>query len=226
MIGEPVVPAGEATTGAGASGAAPESATTETTPTSTTREAKPNKRNSIFGNIFGKKDASTGSADTPPAVPAKDEQSAVSSTAPQLDNPVTSSTAEPTAATTEIPTTSTEAAAPAAAASPLASTDKRRSSFFGNLGTKKERRAGATSDNELTDGEGKKQSPGGFGGLLRKASRAQKGSSSTSKDAANVPLPTEASAEATSTGENLAGKTATTEGVTGTHEQTPVSATA
>ena len=159
-------------------------------------------------------------------MPAKDEPSAVSSTAPQLDNPVTSSTAEPTAATTETPTTSTDAAAPAATASPL-STDKRRSSFFGNLGTKKERRTGATSDNELTDGEGKKQSPGGFGGLLRKASRAQKGSSSaTSKDAANVPLPTETSAEATTNGETLAGKPATTEGTTGTHEQTPVSATA
>ena len=159
-------------------------------------------------------------------MPAKDEQSAVSSTAPQLDNPVTSSTAEPTAATTEAPTTSTEAAAPATGASPLSSTDKRRSSFFGNLGTKKERRTGATSDNELTDGEGKKQSPGGFGGLLRKASRAQKGSSSTSKDAANVPLPTETSAEAATNGETLAGKPATTEGATGTHEPTPVSATA
>ena len=160
-------------------------------------------------------------------MPAKDEQSAVSSTAPQLDNPVTSSTAEPTAATTETPTTSAEAAAPAAAASPLSSADKRRSSFFGNLGTKKERRTGATSDNELTDGEGKKQSPGGFGGLLRKASRAQKGSSSaTSKDAANVPLPTETSAAATTNGETLAGKPAATEGATGTHGQTPVSATA
>ena len=157
-------------------------------------------------------------------MPAKDEQSAVSSTAPQLDNPVTSSTAEPTAATTETPTTSTEAAAPAAAASPLSSTDKRRASFFGNLGTKKERRTGATSDNELTDGEGKKQSPGGFGGLLRKASRAQKGSSSATSG--NVPLPTETSADATTNGETLAGKPAATEVATGTHKQTPVSATA
>ena len=232
VIGEPVLPAGEATTGAGASDAAPiggtEYSAIETTPTSTTRETKPNKRNSIFGNIFGKKDApNLASADTPPTVPAKDEPPAVSSTAPQLDNPVTSSTAEPTAATTETPTTGTEAAAPAAAASPLSSTDKRRSSFFGNLGTKKERRTGATSDNELTDGEGKKQAPGGFGGLLRKASRAQKGSSSaTSKDAANVPLPTGTAAEANTNGETLAGTSATTGGATGTHEQTPVSATA
>ena len=110
--------------------------------------------------------------------------------------------------------------------------DKRRTSFFGNLGTKKERRTGGTtSDNELTDGEGKKQSSGGFGGLLRKASRAQKGSSTaTSKDAANVPLPTETPAEPTTNGETLAEKPATTEGETGilagTHEQTPVSAAA
>lgn len=146
----------------------------------------------------------------------------MSPTAPQLDNPVTSSTTEPTAATTEIPSTAAETTAPAAAAaSPLSPTDKRRTSFFGNLGTKKERRAGATSDNELTDGEGKKQSTGGFGGLLRKASRAQKGSPSTaSKDA---PLPTETPAEATTNGgESLAEKPATTGGATATHEQTPV----
>ena len=144
----------------------------------------------------------------------------MSSTAPQLDNPVTSSTAEPTAASTETPATTAEANTAAATTSPTSPTDKRRTSFFGNLGTKKERRAGATSDNELTDGEGKKQSSGGFGGLLRKASRAQKGSSSAaSKDAANVPLPTETSAGATTNGEALAEKPAT-------HEPTPMSATA
>lgn len=204
---------------------------TETTPTSSTRETapKPNKRNSIFGSIFGKKDAATlASTDTPPAVPAKEEQSTVSSTAPQLDNPVASPTAETTAATTEAPATAAEVATPAAATSPVSPTDKRRTSFFGNLGTKKERRTGGTSDNELTDGEGKKQSSGGLGGLLRKASRAQKGSSSAaSKDAANVPLPTETPAEATTNGDTLAGKPAATEGesgnVTGTH---PVSAAA
>lgn len=142
----------------------------------------------------------------------------MSSTAPQLDNPVATSTAETTAATTETPATTTEATAPASATTPLSPTDKRRTSFFGNLGTKKERRAGATSDNELTDGESKKQASGGFGGLLRKASRAQKGSSSTaSKDAANVPLPTETPAETTTNGENLVDKTATTGGETGTH---------
>ena len=206
-----------------------EPAVAETTPASTTRETapKPNKRGSIFGSIFGKKDAPTlASAETPPAVPAKDDQSAVSSTAPQLDNPVTSPTAETTAATTETPATAAEATAPVAATSPLSPTDKRRTSFFGNLGTKKERRTGATSENDIPDGEGKKQASSGFGGLLRKASRAQKGSSSTaSKDAANVPLPTDTPAEAATNGETLAEKTATTGGVTGTHEQTPVSAT-
>ncbi len=151
----------------------------------------------------------------------------MSSTAPQLDNPVTSPTPETTAATTETPAAVTEANPAAAATSPISPADKRRTSFFGNLGTKKERRTGTTSDNELTDGEGKKQSSGGFGGLLRKASRAQKGSSSaTTKDAANVPLPTETSAEATTNGENVAEKPATTAGETGIHEQTPVSAAA
>lgn len=144
---------------------------------------------------------------------------------------MTSPTVETTAATTETPATAAEAAPSAAATTPLSPTDKRRTSFFGNLGTKKERRTGGTSDNELTDGEGKKQSSGGFGGLLRKASRAQKGSSTaTSKDAANVPLPTETPAEATTNGETLGEKPATTEGETGnmdgTHEQTPVSAAA
>ena len=151
----------------------------------------------------------------------------MSSTAPQLDNPVTSPATETTAATTETPTTTAETSTPAAAISPISPTDKRRTSFFGNLGTKKERRTGATSDNELTDGESKKQNSGGFGGLLRKASRVQKSSSSAApKDAANVPLPTEAATEATTNGETLAEKPATTAGETGTHEQTPVSASA
>ena len=223
MIGEPVIPAGEAITGAGA-----ESSVAETTPTSTTREtaSRPNKRNSIFGSIFGKKDAANPtSAEASAVVPSKDEQSTVSSTAPQLDNPVTSPTPETSAATTETPATAAETTAPVAAASPISPADKRRTSFFGNLGTKKERRTGGLSDNDLTDGEGKKQSSGGFGGLLRKASRAQKGTpSSATKD--NVPLPTETPAEATTNGEDIAEKPATTEGVTGTHEQTPVSATA
>ena len=223
MIGEPVIPAGEATTGAGA-----ESAVAETTPTSTTREtaSRSNKRNSIFGSIFGKKDAANPASAEGPAVPSKDEQSTVSSTAPQLDNPVTSSTPETSAATTETPATAAEPTAPVAAtSSPISPADKRRTSFFGNLGTKKERRTGGLSDNELTDGESKKQSSGGFGGLLRKASRAQKGSpTSATKD--NVPLPTETPAEATTNGEDIAEKPATTEGATGTHEQTPVSATA
>lgn len=236
VVGEPIVPADETTAGAGGSGVAPvagaEPTVAETTPASTTRETalKPNKRNSIFGSIFGKKDTATPtSTETPPAVPAKDEVSALSSTAPQLDNPVTSSTAETTESTTEdpAPAPAAEATAPAAATSPVSPTDKRRSSFFGNLGTKKERRTGGTSDNELTDGEGKKQSSGGFGGLLRKASRAQKGSSSAAtKDSANVPLPTETPAEAITNDGTLAEKPAATEGETGIPEQTAVSAAA
>ena len=214
----------------GASGVAP-ATSAEPTVAETTREAapKPNKRNSIFGSIFGKKDAVTPtSTEATTAVPVKDAQSTLSSTAPQLETPVTSPTAETTATTTETPATTAETTTPAAAASPLSPTDKRRTSFFGNLGTKKERRTGGTSDNELTDGEGKKQSSGGFGGLLRKASRAQKGSAT--KEAANVPLPTETPAEPTTNGESLVEKPAMTNGETengaSTHEQTPVSAAA
>ena len=217
----------------GASSAAPVTGA-EPTVAETTRETapKPNKRNSIFGSIFGKKDAVTPtSTEATSAVPVKDEQSTMSSTAPQLETPVTSPTGETTATTSETPATAAETATPAPTASPLSPTDKRRTSFFGNLGTKKERRTGGTSDNELTDGEGKKQSSGGLGGLLRKASRAQKGSSpSTTKEAANVPLPTETPAEATTNGENLVEKPAMTNGetenVASTHEQTPVSAAA
>ena len=220
-------------TDANASGVAPV-AGAEPTVTETTKETapKPNKRNSIFGSIFGKKDAVTPtSTEATTAAPMKDEQSTISSTAPQLEGPVTSPAAETTATTTETPATAAETTAPAPVASPLSPTDKRRTSFFGNLGTKKERRTGGTSDNELTDGEGKKQSSGGLGGLLRKASRAQKGSTpSTTKEAANVPLPTETPAEAATDGEKLVEKPAMTNGetenVASTHEQTPVSAAA
>ena len=139
------------------------------------------------------------------------------------------STTKPTTETAVTDTPATEAT-PGATTTP---TDKRRSSFFSNLGTKKERKAGTTSGDEMVDAEGRKQSSGGFGGLLRKASRAQKGNVAA-KDAAEVPLPKETP---------VAGGAATTHGVaeqkpavtngevastakTETQEQTPVSASA
>ena len=95
----------------------------------------------------------------------------MSDTAPQLESPVPATTTETPVAATEDKAEvkpSTESPAGTSATTP---TDKRRTSFFSNLGTKKEKRADATSGDELTDGEKKKQS-GGIGGLLRKASRA------------------------------------------------------
>ena len=58
----------------------------------------------------------------------------------------------------------------ATSAAPELPKERRRSSFFGTLGSKKERRAEATSDSEVTDGEGKKV--GKLGGLFRRPSRA------------------------------------------------------
>lgn len=214
---KPVV-AGEA-----AADITPSSATSKTPATATTT-SKASKRNSVFGGLFGKKDTPRSTAaETGPAVPAKDlptksEPSTVASTAPQLDNPIKS----PTASTTTGAATETPAAAPAsttaAASEPVAEkaekalepavggsaapvtatattpTDKRRASFFGGLGTKKEKSAGATSGDELTDGEGKKSS--GVGGLFRKASRAvskptNSGATSTSAAKPAVPATTE-----------------------------------
>lgn len=226
----------------------------ETTPTSATQETAPkNKRNSIFGSLFGKKDAASPTAtststaaETAPVVPAKDEPSTVSTTAPQLEHPVTApittegtaastSAAAPVGATTETAAPVTDSTSPTTGTT-TSPTDKRRTSFFGNLGNKKEKRTGGTSGDELTDGESKKQSSSGFGGLLRKASRAQpKGTSSAAAtETADVPLPKEtpAAPEPTTNGETAAAeKPDLAAGEIGSnaiakHEQTPVQATA
>ena len=68
----------------------------------------------------------------------------------------------------------------ATTATPEPAKERRRSSFFGTLGSKKERRSEATSDSEVTDGEGKKV--GKLGGLFRMPSRAAQGT----KRASNV----------------------------------------
>ncbi|KAL6718014.1 hypothetical protein ACLMJK_004099 [Lecanora helva] len=240
VVGEPVLPAGGKSTGtdeispaAGTGTAAAGPSTAETAPTSTTRETapKPNKRSSIFGGFFGKKEAPTSApAETSPTAPVKNEPSTVSPTAPQLDTPGTepTSTAKPTTETTGTETAAAEPTTPGATTTP---TDKRRSSFFSNLGTKKERKAGTTSGDELTDGEGKKQTSGGFGGLLRKASRAQKGNAAA-KDPADVPLPKETPAAATTTEGAAEEKPTVTDSQVESNskaapqEQTPVSAAA
>ena len=240
VVGEPIVPAEGKVTGTdnvtpatGAATTAAEPIAAETTPSSTAREnaPKPNKRASLFGGFFGKKDATAPAAtETAPAVPAKDEPAAVSTTAPQLDKPVTDPAPAPATenATSGSPTTAGESTTPGATTTP---TDKRRSSFFSNLGTKRERKTGTTSGDETIDGENRKQPSGGFGGLLRKASRAQKGNAAP-KDAADVPLPKETptTAEptegASETKPAVSESQAGTAGLNETQEPKPVSAAA
>ena len=183
-----------AITGDGAEDVTPTSTASKTPAAGTTSKAS--KRNSVFGSFFGKKDSpKSTAAETGPAVPAKDvpakdESSTVAATAPQLDNPVKSPTTDATTSATADAVIKPTEPAPEKAAEPTAAgnaspapatastpSDKRRTPFFSGLGTKKEKRAGATSGDELTDGEGKKS--GGVGNLFRKASRA------ASKPAAN-----------------------------------------
>ena len=235
-MGEPEAPAVASTDGAAETAAVAEPVATETAPTGTRESVpKPTKRNSLFGGLFGKKDATSPTATETAPVAPKDEPSALSSTAPQLDNPVTEPTAPaaPTLDTTEPTTTAAETTSPATNTTP---TGNRRSSFFANLGgNKKERKTGATSDTEVTDGEGKKS--GGFSGLLRKASRATNKNTNASgvvKDVPEVPpvKDTTAAAETTTDGAAEAEKPALTNGETSTpamadtQEHTPVSAAA
>ena len=80
---------------------------------------------------------------------------------------------------------STEAVAPTTseptgtAASPDTTKPNRRSSFFNNLGSKKEKRPDVASESETTDGEGRKSSSK-LGGLFRKPSRATSGNRASS----------------------------------------------
>ena len=158
-------------------------ATGESTTTTPTTKDKSAKRGSVFGGLFKPKDTPKLAAEGTPATAAtKEEPTTVSSTAPQLENPVTSPTEPITTETSSKPDADPAAVAAAVAATKESETkdapkttttlsDKRRTSFFGGIGSKKEKKAGATSGDELTDGESKKPS-GGITGLLRKASRA------------------------------------------------------
>ena len=217
---------------------AAEPSTVSTTPRETALKA--NKRNSIFGNFFGKKEApaatkptaATSADETAPTVPAKDTEPtpvsqvdpqpevSASETAPTLERNAPAGTSETAVATT--PTTSP--------VSPDAAKANRRTSFFSNLGTKKEKRTGGVSDAEGTDGEGKKT--GGFGGLLRKASRAQ-GPKSTSKPAATTNGATESDAVAPVSKDSMTTETTNAtpsevvpESTPKTSQQTPVQAAA
>lgn len=205
------------------------------------REAhpKPTKRNSIFGSLFGKKETANPVAkESATTTAAKDsEPTAVSATAPRLDDPITTGSSEPsTTAPVSIPAADTNESsalvdAPSAqATTPDPAKEKRRSSFFGTLGTRKEKRSDVTSDTDITDGEGKKST---FGGLFRKPSRAATGGNRSSNNATSttpaVVEPTESPTLASKDDPAaVAGDTGfTSEPVpTGPTQHTPVSATA
>lgn len=134
---------------------------------------KPTKRGSMFGSIFSKNSPTTErkEKDVVPAVPEKDSEVApVAPVAPQIDPVPTSASTEdavptapavnePVAPVVPAPATTTEATS--TATPPVK--DKRRQSFFGSLGGKKEK-------SPAGDASGK-----GLTGLFRKASSAAKG---------------------------------------------------
>lgn len=172
---------GTTETPTGVIGETPQSSAVEPNAGLTNRDTAPkaNKRGSIFGNFFSKKDLSSPTTEAAPAVPVKDtpvkdETALTSSTAPKLEDSVSSPTAGATMTSTGPSAIANDAVTSPVASPPNPDTTKpqRRSSFFNNLGTKKERRSEAISDTEGTDGEGKKSTASKFGGLFRKPSRA------------------------------------------------------
>lgn len=219
-----------------------ESKGVESSPGHSSREAhqKPNKRNSIFSNLFGKKETTApGAKDFATTTSSKgSEPTAVSATAPRLEDPITTGSSEPSttapASTAAADTTETSAlvdSPSATATTPEPGKEKRRSSFFGNLGTKREKRTDITSDADIPDGEGKKSAPAKFGGLFRKPSRAAASGNRSGNNATspipNVPEPIESPV---SGGKDVSANTgdagATPEPATGHAQHTPVSATA
>lgn len=143
------------------------------------------KRASVFGSFF-KRDSSSPTREkkekeVAPVVPAKDAEvtPAVAPVAPQLD---------PVATTAEAPSETVVAPVPATATTPeAASKEKRRQSFFTINSSKKEKKEGAISDTEVTDGEGKKPTSGKLGGIFRRVSRSAKGAISPSHDETTAP---------------------------------------
>lgn len=135
--------------------------------------APKSKRTSLFGNFFQKVTSPSHEKSEKEAGHAAGENSVVSSTAPQLENPVEDATAKPVESETVTAANEAEASKDAAASpqSPAAENhftarDKRRTSFFGNFGKKK-----GDSDNEDVDSKPKGNK---LGGLFRKPSKAVK----------------------------------------------------
>ncbi|OJI86739.1 hypothetical protein ASPTUDRAFT_188095 [Aspergillus tubingensis CBS 134.48] len=139
--------------------------------------APKSKRASLFGNFFQKVTSpSHEKSEKEATAPA---ETAVASTAPQLDNPVEEAAVKPIEPESVTAPAEAEAAKDAAPASPAAETpkDKRRTSFFGNFGKKK-----GDSDNEGADGEPKAKG-NKLGGIFRKPSKAVKSEPKETKEA-------------------------------------------
>lgn len=141
------------------------------------KEEKKGKRTSIFGNFFHK--TSTPSQEkTEKEASAPAEDKAVSNSAPQLDNPVEEAAVKPinpesvTAPAEGEAAKDKDAAETPAAEAATTPKEKRRTSFFGAFGAKKEKKAD-TPDNDATDGETKAKS-NKLGGIFRKPSKAVK----------------------------------------------------
>ena len=177
-------------------GETPVDSTTEPATTTTPRETAPKatKRGSIFGNFFNKKEATNSTAaETAPTSATKDNETTVASpTAPQIEDPVSSTTPAATGTTTEstAPANETAPAAVSSSAGPDTTKPARRTSFFNNLSTRKDKKSDAVPDAEGTDGEGKKSPASKLGGLFRKPSRA-------TPAAGNKPEPTTSGVNAT-----------------------------
>lgn len=180
MVGEPVLPT-EGTKDLSANETS-RPVTSEPAVITSTAEAtlKPVKRNSLFGNLWGKKDGGVTSPRDPvvPAATKEPETTPVSATAPRIEAPLNttspeSGTVEPAPTpVADVPGSSPVAPTAGAASPTTPSTDKRRSSFFNALGSKKEKKAEGTPEAEGIDAEGKKSNTGKFTGLFRKPSRA------------------------------------------------------
>ncbi|KAI9722318.1 MAG: hypothetical protein M1812_001790 [Candelaria pacifica] len=172
---------------------------------------KPTKRNSLFGGLFQKKDVASpaeekSERDIAPAVPAKDvptkeTQNHTTETPPviaPMANSISPTTGNP--ASTETPATTTEPVSPVTnkldtkdilaptsettvtAASPEPLKEKRRSSFFSNLGSKRERKV--ESDTGLVDSQPGQRSASPLpklGGIFRNPSRAMRGNKDSGK---------------------------------------------
>ncbi|KAJ6171029.1 Pleckstrin homology domain-containing protein [Penicillium chermesinum] len=137
------------------------------------KEEQKKKRTSVFGSFF-QKVTSPAHEKSEKEATAPAEETAVATSAPQLENPVEEADVKPIEPESVTAPAEGEAAKESAPETPAEATtpkDKRRTSFFG-FGKKEKK---ADSDNEGTDSEAKEGKKGNkLGGLFRKPTNAKK----------------------------------------------------